>query len=305
MPIPENDTQLWKGFNGHGLYSKRAERDVEGNVIDQTYAKKTDVPALDNSLSDSTTTAVTPRAVKEAVEEVDVIPALPEGPASLYSETAGSMMWGGWESENIDVPETTITIAGQEYKIVQIGNQMWMAENLNYLGNLNFPHTAKPQYESATYPLYVGEYITRFGYLYNSLALDTLESLAPAGWHLPTTDDVSTLESYVYANLANTGAANVADALKSSLNTDWYSSYAGKDVYGFKADAPGYYWRRKYNQTSNYVNYMESARYWCKYGTYDATPYFGINQNSSNSLGLQMDGYYLDYFAVRFVKNLS
>lgn len=144
------------------LYSKRAERDVECNVIDQTYAKKVEVPELDDALSTSTTTAVTPHAVKEAVEEVDVIPALPEGPASLYSEAAGFMMWGGWELENIDVPETTITIAGQEYKIVQIGNQMWMAENLNYLDNLSFPHTANPQHASAAYPLYVGEYINRF-----------------------------------------------------------------------------------------------------------------------------------------------
>lgn len=40
MPIPENDTQLWSGFNGHGLYAKRAERDREGNEISQTYATK-------------------------------------------------------------------------------------------------------------------------------------------------------------------------------------------------------------------------------------------------------------------------
>ena len=105
MSIPENDTRLWKGFNGHGLYSKRAERDVDGNVIDQTYAKKADVPDLDNALSTSTTTAITPKAVKDAIAEVDVIPTLPQTPSSLYSESQGSLAWGGWETEEIDVPE--------------------------------------------------------------------------------------------------------------------------------------------------------------------------------------------------------
>ena len=108
MAIPENDTQLWKGFNGHGLYSKRSERDVDGNVIDQTYAKKADVPDLDNALSTSTTTAITPKAVKDAIAEVDVIPTLPQNPSSLYSETSGSMVWGGWESEEMDVPSVMV-----------------------------------------------------------------------------------------------------------------------------------------------------------------------------------------------------
>ena len=105
MSIPENDTRLWKGFNGHGLYSKRAERDVDGNVVDQTYAKKAEVPALDDALSASSTTAVTPRAVKAAIADVDRIPELPQGPSSLYSESAGSLAWGGWETEEMDIPE--------------------------------------------------------------------------------------------------------------------------------------------------------------------------------------------------------
>lgn len=104
MAIPENDTRLWKGF-GHGLYSKRAERDVDGLVIDQTYAKKADVPALDTVLSDSSTTAITPKAVKDAIADVDVIPELPQNPSSLYSESQGSLAWGGWETEEMDIPE--------------------------------------------------------------------------------------------------------------------------------------------------------------------------------------------------------
>lgn len=303
MAIPENDNQLWKGFDGHGLYAKRSERDVDGNVIDTTYAKKADVPALDDALSTSSTTAVTPRAVKAAVEEVDVIPALPQGPSSLYSETAGSISWGDWEVEEVDVPEYTVEIGGREYKIVQIGNQWWMAENLAYLGQLNFPHTANPTYASATYPNISGDQ-TRYGYLYNNLALDVLESVAPAGWHIPTVADVATLETYVANNLSTSGASSVADALKSTLSTDWNSSYVGHDVYGFKADAPGYYSSNRYISTNTYTGYNSSVRYWCHYNTWENTPYFGIDSDTTNTLVQRTNGYYLDYFSVRYVKNL-
>ena len=104
MSIPENDTQLWKGFNGHGLYAKRAERDREGNKIIDTYAKKTDVPALTDSLTTSTTTAVTPNAVKSALDSIVKIPATANQPSTLYVGNQG-IGWTGWESEEVDVPQ--------------------------------------------------------------------------------------------------------------------------------------------------------------------------------------------------------
>jgi uncharacterized protein (TIGR02145 family) len=304
MAIPENDNQLWKGF-GHGLYSKRAERDVDGLVIDQTYAKKADVPALDNALSTSTTTAITPKAVKDVIAEVDVIPTLPQTPSSLYSETSGSMTWGGWESDDVDVPEKTITVGGKEYKIVTIGTQQWMAENLAYLGSINFPETAKPQYASATYPKVDGQYITRFGYLYNNLALDALTTVAPSGWHIPTVSDVTTLETYVSTHIAGTQATSVADALKSALSTDWNYSDTGSDIYAFKADAPGYFAANRYYNTNTYINYLSAVRYWCTFDTWQNTPYFGIDSSTTNTLVRNTNGYYTDFFSVRFVKNLA
>ena len=50
MAIPENDTQLWGGFNNHGLYAKRAERDKNGNPIDTTYATKDAATTTDAGL---------------------------------------------------------------------------------------------------------------------------------------------------------------------------------------------------------------------------------------------------------------
>lgn len=171
MAIPENDNQLWKGFNGHGLYSKRAERDVDGLVIDQTYAKKADVPALDTVLSDSSTTAITPKAVKDAIAAVDVIPELPQTPSSLYSETSGSMVWGGWETDEMDVPVSDIiTIDGKDYQTVIIGNLRWMAQNLDsdVTGSVS---SSDPAYGKL--------------YSWSSISLITI----PAGWRIPTEAD--------------------------------------------------------------------------------------------------------------------
>lgn len=176
MAIPENDTQLWKGFGhrkgfGHGLYSKRAERDVDGLVIDQTYAKKADVPALDNALSTSTTTAITPKAVKDAIDEVDVIPTLPQTPSSLYSENSGEMVWGGWEAEQFNVPVSDIiTIDGKDYQTVIIGNLRWMAQNLDsdVTGAVS---SSDPSY-GKLYP-------------WSSISLISI----PSGWRIPTEAD--------------------------------------------------------------------------------------------------------------------
>ena len=175
MAIPENDNQLWKGFDGHGLYSKRAERDVDGLVIDQTYAKKADVPALDTVISDSSTTAITPKAVKDAIAEVDVIPELPQNPSSLYSETSGSMTWGGWETEEMDIPVSDIiTIDGKDYRTVVIGSLRWMAQNLDS-DVTGAVASSDPEY-GKLYP-------------WESLSLINI----PSGWRIPTKADALAL----------------------------------------------------------------------------------------------------------------
>ena len=101
--MPE-DLQLWKGFNGHGLYAKRAEKDRNGEDIVTTYAKQSEVPALTDDLTTSTTTAVTPGAVKEAIDAIVKIPDTANQPSTLYVGGQG-MGWTGWEADEIDVPE--------------------------------------------------------------------------------------------------------------------------------------------------------------------------------------------------------
>lgn len=104
MTIPSDDNQLWKGFNGHGLYAKRAEKDRNGEDIVTTYAKQSEVPALTDDLTTSTTTAVTPGAVKEAIDAIVKIPDTANQPSTLYVGGQG-MGWTGWETEEYMIPQ--------------------------------------------------------------------------------------------------------------------------------------------------------------------------------------------------------
>jgi len=90
---------------------------------------------------------------------------------------------------------------GNTYDAVQIGNQVWMAENLRTtklnngvpipeLKESNSWHTSKKPayswYENDT------SEATKVGALYNYYAIET-EKLCPAGWHVPTVKEFKEL----------------------------------------------------------------------------------------------------------------
>lgn len=107
---------------------------------------------------------------------------------------------------------------GHVYKTIKIGTQTWMAENLAYL-----PYTTPT--DSDTEPCYYVYDYNEYGVLYNWPAAMTA---SPAGWHLPSDAEWTTLSDYLINNgYAFGGSGNdIAKALASS--TGWNSSsYAG------------------------------------------------------------------------------
>jgi len=98
------------------------------------------------------------------------------------------------------------------YKIVQIGAQTWMAENLNYnvSGSVCYYNSEAKGAE--------------YGRLYD---WETAKTVCPSGWHLPSDADWDKLINYVESN--NGCSSCAARYLKATIGWD------GNDKYGFSA----------------------------------------------------------------------
>lgn len=110
-------------------------------------------------------------------------------------------------NSNIDYGNLT-DIEGNIYKTITLGNQEWMAENLNvkkYNDNTNIPNIVDDvEWQNLT----TGSFCyfnndtcmaSIFGALYNWYAVNT-DKLCPTGWHIPTENEWTTLELFLQKN---------------------------------------------------------------------------------------------------------
>ena len=132
----------------------------------------------------------------------------------------------------IQVCSLTDNRDGQTYKTVKIGEQWWMAENLNYeteAGSYCYNDSA--------------EYCEKYGRLY-TWAMD----VCPEGWHLPDTTEWKALFDAVG------GQATAGTILKSTEG--WpYNGY--RDTYSFSALPAGFR-----NNFGNFYNEGDYANFW-------------------------------------------
>lgn len=100
---------------------------------------------------------------------------------------------------------------GQEYCVVQIGDQWWFAENLRYSGNIPYvtsgtnqwgwvlcapPCNVPPPQPAWCYYMNDSANDSLFGKLYNGAAINT-ENVCPTGWHLPSDAEWYQLTDYL------------------------------------------------------------------------------------------------------------
>jgi uncharacterized protein (TIGR02145 family) len=118
---------------------------------------------------------------------------------------------------------------GKIYKTIQIGSQVWMAENLNYETNHSTWAYDNDNIKS-----------TAYGRLYS---WEEAHKACPSGWHLPSDEEWKQLEVYLDMSQADADTfglrgANVGTKLKST--SGWNSGGIGTNECYFLALPSGY-----------------------------------------------------------------
>ena len=128
----------------------------------------------------------------------------------------------GGDSSSSSVSKTNVLVDSRdskEYKIVKIGNQTWMAENLNF-GTPNGSYCYNNDNSNCE----------KYGRLYNWTAA---MNACPVGWHLPSDAEWTTLRLAVGGT--GTYGTDGAAGTKLKATSGWNNNGNGTDDYGFSA----------------------------------------------------------------------
>jgi uncharacterized protein (TIGR02145 family) len=171
---------------------------------------------------------------------------------------------------------------GNHYKVVKIGSQLWMAENLKYLpavqNNADFMtqgYNSQPAY--CVYG-YDGSDVavaksqanyTTYGVLYNWFAANSA-NLCLTGWHLPSDGEWTTLTdnlggtALAGGQLKETGTAHWASPNPGATNQTGFTALPGGDRYypgsDFNMGLAGYWWSKtEYFEGSPWIRSMDMS----------------------------------------------
>ena len=175
---------------------------------------------------------------------------------------------------------------GQVYKTAQIGEQIWMAQNLNYADSIKTPSLLERNwcYEYNEEKCAYGGRLYTWAAAIDSIALydsgngvdcgrkktcslpSKVQGLCPMGWHLPDTTEWNVLIDEVG------GTDDAGKALKSQ--TGWTNNRNGTDAYGFAALPVGS------RPTDGFVNAGDYTDFWSSseidgYYVYGVDMYYG------------------------------
>jgi uncharacterized protein (TIGR02145 family) len=162
---------------------------------------------------------------------------------------------------------------GNDYPVVQIGTQIWMAENLKttkFRDGTIIPHEMEKSkwknLSSSAYCNYNNDpnLAMSFGRLYNSYCVNDSRNIAPEGWHVPTKEEWSTLIEYV-------GGKSVAGSkLKSTGTTIWSSTNTNAtNEFGFSALPGGHRWQGDFGYAQVYGVWWSVSTTFAMYSGYD------------------------------------
>jgi uncharacterized protein (TIGR02145 family) len=133
------------------------------------------------------------------------------------------------------LPATYKDLDGNIYHTIKIGTQIWMLENLKttkFRNGESIPNvvdgTIWANNLTAAWCDYGNDPSNGsiFGHLYNWYAAADSRILAPAGWHVPSNTEWTTLKNFLIANGYNYDGTNINNKIAKSLSstTYWYPS---------------------------------------------------------------------------------
>ncbi len=117
---------------------------------------------------------------------------------------------------------------GQTYATIEIGSQIWFAENINYeMGDSWWYNNSNAN-----------------GAVYGRLYIwDAALNACPSGWHLPTDDEWKTMEMFLgmsQSEADNTGYRGTDEGEKMKSTSGWNSNGNGTNSSGFSAIPGGF-----------------------------------------------------------------
>ena len=204
---------------------------------------------------------------------------------------------GNYSTVMVDIPFSSKTIDfnfiactdgdHNNYPVVEIGTQVWMAENLKttkYNDETAVPFvTAGTEWVELTSPGYCwynlnGE-IYKYGALYNFYVLDATsnggKNVCPTGWHVPTDEQWTTLTSYL-------GGESIAGGkLKESGDANWMRPNVGAtNETGFTGLPGGYRWL---NDNGSYYSIGTGGVWWSATGNDNSSGWtYGLHNTGTN-----------------------
>ncbi len=165
-------------------------------------------------------------------------------------------------------PSADVTdIDGNVYKTVQIGRQVWMAENLRTTRYRNGEDIPYARTDGAWTTEKVGmrcayehddALADRYGQLYNFYAVQDERGLCPSGWHVPSDEEWNELEGALglsSVDAKQTGGRGIHGAAMKS------EAWDGTNSSGFSALPAGsrYYYYGYFSSVGNYGYWWSSS----------------------------------------------
>ena len=210
---------------------------------------------------------------------------------------------GNYSTVRIDIPASNKTINfmlmactdgdNNIYPVIEIGTQVWMAENLKttkYNDNSSIPlvigNTAWSALSTPGYCWYNNDSPANkdiFGAIYNGYAADAAsnggKNVCPTGWHVPTDIQWSTLTDFLINNgYGNQGSG--ASIAKSMAATSGWTTTTGyglvgniqtsNNASGFTARPGGF----RSSSNGSYLNIFDIGYWWSATAFYTSSAYY-------------------------------